>query len=441
MLKKILLTLSLTLFSASFLSADVLYVTNSFANVEIKVREGSVKAVDTVTGLVTMITGERIHFPFQVAITPDGSSIFVTDQSGFFVSVIDTATNTVRSTTNIGDNTYGIAISPDGSVAYVTNNTNSPAAVYAIDTTTLAVTTITDLVGPGRSFSEPYFVCFSPDGTTAYVTNQTGGTAGNGSVSIIDVGTHSVIGIVDDSSFPFSDPSGICITPDGSTLYVANFDNNNISVVSTSGTPTVTGIIDDFSFDGPFLFLVSPDGNTLYVSNNNSSTVSKINIPSNRVTGSLTVGSAPANFVIGQDSIVYVTNQNDGTVSAFSNLSFSVTDTLAVGNDIYGLAILPVYSPTSLTGCLTKNVFLTQTDYVNVLNWNPPTSGPDPIGYNIYRDAGLTDLVASLPSNTLTYQDHNRTKGQTYTYHVSAVQQNGSLSSPLSVTVTQSCSK
>ena len=64
-----------------------------------------------------------------------------------FVSVIDTATNTVVATIPVGVAPNGVAITPDGSRAYVTNDDSDSVSV--IDTTTsTVVATIPVGVGP-----------------------------------------------------------------------------------------------------------------------------------------------------------------------------------------------------------------------------------------------------------------------------------------------------
>ena len=73
--------------------------------------------------------------------------------------------NTQTATIPVGNGPFGVAISPDGTTAYVTNYTVHDT-VSVINTSTNAVTdTIT-------GFNSPYGVAISPDGTTAYVTNH-----------------------------------------------------------------------------------------------------------------------------------------------------------------------------------------------------------------------------------------------------------------------------
>jgi YVTN family beta-propeller protein len=58
--------------------------------------------------------------PFGVAVTPDGSKVYVTNLLSNTVSVIATATNTVSATIAVGDHPEGVAVTPDGSKVYVT---------------------------------------------------------------------------------------------------------------------------------------------------------------------------------------------------------------------------------------------------------------------------------------------------------------------------------
>jgi len=74
--------------------------------------------------------------PIGVAVSPDGSKVYVTDRPNT-VSVIDTATNTVSATIPVGNGPIGVAVKPNGSKVYVANlNSNT---VSVIDTATSTV--------------------------------------------------------------------------------------------------------------------------------------------------------------------------------------------------------------------------------------------------------------------------------------------------------------
>ncbi|WP_415803453.1 YncE family protein, partial [Bacillus albus] len=80
----------------------------------------TVSVIDTATNTVlTTITVGRA--PNGVAITPNGTRVYVANQRDDNVSVIDTAINTVIDTVSVGDRPLSVAITPDGTRAYVTN--------------------------------------------------------------------------------------------------------------------------------------------------------------------------------------------------------------------------------------------------------------------------------------------------------------------------------
>jgi PKD repeat protein len=75
-------------------------------------------------------------------------------------------------------------------------------------------------------------------------------------------------------------------------------------------------------------------------------------------------------------------------------------------------------------------------DFINVIKWNPPSVGQLPIAYRIYRDAALTDLIATVPSNgELKFEDNNREKDKSYTYYILSVSASGAVSTPVSITI------
>jgi hypothetical protein len=63
-----------------------------------------------------------------------------------------------------------------------------------------------------------------------------------------------------------------------------------------------------------------------------------------------------------------------------------------------------------------------------------------PVSYKIYRDAGLTELIATIPATgSLRYADQNRQQNVIYTYYLVSVDQYGDVSNPVEVIVTQKC--
>ena len=125
----------------------------------------TVSRINTTTNAVTSITVGS--YPYSVAVSPDGSSVWVTNVNSGTVSRINTTTNAVTASITVGTNPYGVAVSPDGSSVWVTNY--GSGTVSRINTTTNAVTSIT--VG-----TNPNGVVVSPDGSSVWVTNFNDGT-------------------------------------------------------------------------------------------------------------------------------------------------------------------------------------------------------------------------------------------------------------------------
>ncbi|WP_246206689.1 YncE family protein [Virgibacillus ihumii] len=287
-------------------SCDVLaYVTNAGEG------ENTVSFIDTSTNTVinTVTVGNT---PFGVAITPDGTRVYVTNQGDDTVSVIDTVTNTVVATVMVGNGPISVAITPDGTRAYVANANDDTVSV--IDTVTVGAL--------------PFGVAITPDGTRVYVANSLDDT-----ISVIDTATNTVI----DTIPVGNSPNSVAITPDGTRAYVTNADAGTVSVINTA-----TNMVIDTVMVGndPRRVAITPDGTRAYVTNRANNTVSVIDTASNTVVATVTVGNAPNSVAITPDGArAYVTNLGDANVSVIDTATNTVIDTVTVGDVPRGIAI------------------------------------------------------------------------------------------------------
>ncbi len=203
---------------------------------------------------------------------------------------------------------------------------NNPVSTFLLIITTLVL------------FLPPFISNAAPP--SAYVTDL-----GN-SVTIINTSTNQITGSV---SPPVpAGLLGVAVSPDGSTIYVAD-GNHTINVItSPSNNPTFDTVMLDESLE-PFNLVVTPDGSTVYVSNAGSNTVSAIDTATKEAT-SIDIGC----------------NQN-GTNNCSSTPPISVTPDAGAGEvNVYvgtqtGFAVID-----AATRQFKENV--------------PNTCGPDPCG-------------------------------------------------------------
>src|SRR5260370_26478526 len=99
-----------------------------------------------------------------IAVTPDGSRMYVSNHEVSSVSVFDTATNVSLTEIAVGLNPIGLAITPDGSHIYVANQNSDNVSVIAVATNTVIKT-----IPVG---SNPIWATVSFDGSRVYISNQ-----------------------------------------------------------------------------------------------------------------------------------------------------------------------------------------------------------------------------------------------------------------------------
>jgi YVTN family beta-propeller protein len=135
-------------------------------------------------------------------------------------------------------------------------------------------------------------------------------------------------------------PKGVCISPDGHRLYVANYgqrDHNNVSIfdadtMALAGHIDVPGIVVESA--------VSPDGRTLYVSNFTRNSVQFIDLATSAVTREVTAGQHPKIVVLSRDGRrLFAANWASRNVTEIDTSTGAVVRTLAAEENPRGMAI------------------------------------------------------------------------------------------------------
>ena len=274
----------------------------------------TISVINTTTNIVvgSITVGSN---PFGVAITPDGTKVFVTNYGSNNVSVINTATNTVIATITVGSQPQGIVLSPDGTKAYVANQ--SIIGIGSVSVINTATNTVAATITVGY---QPQGLAISPDGSRVYVAN-----VNSNNISVINTTTNTVSTTIGVGTQPIC----VGISPDGSKLFVPNFGNNNVSVINTATNTVATNVAVGTNPDGA---TVSPDGTKVYITNQTSNNFSVLNTATNAVTATVAVGTRPQGISFTSDGTkAYIANSGSNNVSVIDAITNTVLSTVTVG--------------------------------------------------------------------------------------------------------------
>lgn len=260
---------------------------------------------------------------------------YVINQDSGTITPINLETNTPSPPIFVGGNPSSIVITADGKTAFVTNiGTNS---VQRID---LITRTITANIALGNQ-NFPNGAALTPDNTTLWVADFDNSGLPVGKLIPIDTTTNAIgtpillnfgVGL---SSFPLD----VVITSDGITAYVSLLFNNKVIPINlithTVGTPIIVGT----SPDG---LVITPDDATVYVGNEFSNNVIPIDTLTNTAQAPIAVGVNPIYLAITPlGTFVYVTNTGSDSVSVIDVQTNTVVDTIPMAGGPFGLAIDP----------------------------------------------------------------------------------------------------
>ena len=210
---------------------STLVLATAFATLGVMTLPGLASAITPSQTAVTPITvGSG---PYGVAVSPDGSSVWVTNFGDGTVSRIATSDNTVTPIT-VGANPYNVAVSPDGSGVWVANSggttvsriifpPQAPSHVTATPGDAKATISWSAPTNTGGSPITGYSATASPGGKSCTTTTATSCTITdltNGTTYSVSVTTTNAVGTSDPSdpvSVTLSIPATLAST--GSDLF------------------------------------------------------------------------------------------------------------------------------------------------------------------------------------------------------------------------------
>ena len=205
----------------------------------------------------------KLGAPWPVKISPAGIGVddrrdilYVVTKEDNSLYVYDIAGHRVVRRLPMSGEGYTCVLSPDGREVYASVWGGDKVMVYDA-----AAGVFTDSIAVGDN---PNDLCLTRNGRYLYVAN-----ANDNSVSVIDVRARKVVETLNAALYPSapsgSTTNGVALSPDEKTLYIANADNNCIAVFDVS--KPAAGVSLGFIPVGWYPTCVRTIGHKLYVSN------------------------------------------------------------------------------------------------------------------------------------------------------------------------------
>jgi YVTN family beta-propeller protein len=234
-----------------------------------------IAVVDIASGkLLRVLRG--ISDPEQIAVSPDGATLYVASEDSGRVMFMDAASGAIRANLVVGGEPEGLAASPDGKLVYATSEEDSTIAV--IDAQQPRV--ITRIPVGDR----PRTIAFDRSGARAYVPGEN-----DASLSIIDVAAKKVTRSTKISGESVR-PMGVAVSPADGRLFVTTGRGGTLArfdpaTLAPAGVAAVG--------ERPWGLALSPDGKLAFTANGPSNDVTMVDTASMKAIGRFNVGDRP----------------------------------------------------------------------------------------------------------------------------------------------------
>ena len=220
----------------------------------------------------------------------------------------------------------------------------------------------------------------------------------DGTVKVVNLETDSIVSTIQAGVYL----RGVCVSPDGTKVYVTDYYSNNVIVINTLNN-NIVGTIP--VGNSPQSIVVSPDGTKVYAANFYSSTVSVIDAITYKVLHTVNVGARPIGITINPDGRhVYVSNSAGNSICVINTLTNVVDTTIALappfgmGITPYGIVASPDGKMIYVVGGSIDSIYCISTATNAIVNTFPLGSSPE--GITISPD-GKTLYVTNASSNSV----------------------------------------
>lgn len=227
--------------------------------------------------------------PVEMVVTPDGRDLLIAESGSGQVVELDARSGSQIGTPIATGAVLNLAISPDGKTLFVDGGSGS-SSVMAISIATTTGTTTGIAVPPASTIPlvGAGAMVISGDGSSLYVLTS---SAAGPQVVAIDPSTDRIEGAPIDLR-PASQPSGLALSPDGRQLYVTDATGKQVVSIDTTTSALNSVVMSPPAGTAPHDIAITPDGSTAYVDGTDSAGASVL-VALALATG---VGPAPINL-------------------------------------------------------------------------------------------------------------------------------------------------
>jgi YVTN family beta-propeller protein len=262
--------------------------------------------------------------PEGVAVSPDGRTVYVANQSARILSVVDAATRKVTEV-KLRNTPRFVAASRDGRKVYVSmyENDKTGSGVAVLDAVARKVDRYL------TTGQQPYALSVGPDGKVWVPIHS------SARVEIFAAGDEKVDGRIE---LP-PNPHAVGFSGDLMRAFTADHESNAVAVIDMRTRKLLKTVPVS---KAPHSVAVSPDGRRVLVAGYEADAVNLIDAVTLERTGPFKVGDMPQSVAFAADGEhAYVVNEGDDTISVLDGHSGKVTATVKVGHSPRTVAVSP----------------------------------------------------------------------------------------------------
>lgn len=338
---------------------------------------GVIKLGDPVPGALSAVYKGQL-LVHGLGYSPDSKTLAVVSVGSNSVTLIDTATNKVKSIIYVGRSPHEAFFTPDGRELWV--SVRGEDYVSVIDSATMKeVRRIQMANGPGMTV-------FGPDGRYGFVCSSF-----TAELSVVDVASHEIVKRLPQAS---AFCPNIAVSPENDEVWITLKDIGKTQVFSAKPPFEQKALLETGPITNHVNFVNNKNGKFAYITIGGANQVKVYRRGATpELVATIPVGSLPHGlWPSGDGSRIYVALENGDTAAAIDTLSNKVIAEIPIGQTTQALVYVPNAVP---TGAGTDNLVpLGQSGNIAQLHLEAAgTSLPNAQASVAVNSLGLLDLV------------------------------------------------